>query len=34
MPEGLLTGLTAQNQKDLLTFLLFEPPAATAASTK
>jgi putative heme-binding domain-containing protein len=34
MPEGLLTGLTAQSQKDLLTFLLFEAPAATAASTK
>src|SRR5205085_423257 len=33
MPEGLLKGLTAQQQKDLLTFLLTPPPAA-AKSTR
>ena len=34
MPEGLLTGLTPKDQKDLMTFLLLEPPASAEARLK
>ena len=30
MPEGLLTSLSAQQQRDLMTYLLTEPPAGAA----